>query len=47
MWNRTRCNKDILKKKSLIAFYTQSVLAFWTSYIFKNNVEETTEERTK
>jgi hypothetical protein len=33
--------------KSLIAFYTQSVLAFWTSYIFRNNVEEITEARKK
>jgi len=47
MWIRTRCNKDILQKKSLIVFYTQPVLAFWTSYVFRNNVEEITEERKK
>lgn len=43
---RTRCNKDILQKK-LIAFYTQPVLAFWTNYVFRNSVEEITEERKK
>jgi len=41
-------DKNTLQQKnSLIAFYTQPVLAFWTSYVFRNNVEETTEERKK